>query len=96
MPSPAYDPLHHSRAARAAKAEMFRRRGHICHLCGHHGAREADLVIPRAKAPHQPIHPDAYRPAHGVRSPCPTCGRRCNQSRGAKPVEAIWRPKLDW
>lgn len=96
MPTAGYDRLHHSRPARAAKAAMFRIRGHICHLCGHDGAYEADLIVPRAVAPHQPIHPDAYRPAHGTSCPCPTCGRKCNQSRGAKPAESLWRPKLDW
>ena len=94
-----YDPLHHSRRAIAAKQAMFATLGHTCWICGPPGARQADLVIPRAVAPHQPIHPGAYRPSHGggrPDNPCPTCGRKCNQERGTRPVDAMWRPRLDW
>jgi hypothetical protein len=94
-----YDPLHHSRRARAAIRAMFAVRGDTCHLCGHRGAREADLLTPRAVAPHQPIHPGAYRPAHGTSCRCPICGRACNQERGARPVQDAkteWTPRISW
>lgn len=91
-----YDPLHHSRKARAAIRVMFATRGRTCHLCGHPGAAEADLIVPRSVAPHQPIHPDAYRPAHGTSRRCQTCGRACNQERGAGPADKLWQPKIDW
>lgn len=91
-----YDPLHHSYRARQAKRRMFHLYGRTCHLCGHGGAGEADLIIPRAKAPYQIISPHIYRPAHGSNSRCPTCDRCCNQERGTKPVGEVWRPKLAW
>ena len=69
--------------------------GAVCHICGHPGSTDADLVVPRAIAPQQPMTPSAYRPAHGVRG-CPTCKRKCNQERGAKPIDAMWKPKLEW
>lgn len=87
--------LHSDRRAREAKAIMFAHYGRVCHLCGHGGATDADLVVPRSVDPEQPLNPRAYRPAHGVRG-CPTCGRKCNQERGAKPIDAVWTPKLSW
>ena len=89
------DRLHTTRPARRAKAAMFATHGRVCHICGHDAATDADLVIPRAHAPHQPLHPNAYRPAHGVRG-CPTCGRKCNQERGTKPFDGMWKPRHDW
>lgn len=89
------DRLHTDRRARKAKAIMFATRGRICWICGHPGATNADLIVPRSVAPNQPLTPDAYRPAHGVEG-CPTCGRKCNQERGAKPAEQVWKPRHDW
>lgn len=92
-----YDPLHHSRQAHKAIRIMFATRGRTCHICGHDGATEADLVIPRSVAPDQPIHPDAYRPAHGGgKRRCPTCGQACNPKRGSRPIGATWAPKVEW
>jgi hypothetical protein len=62
---------------------MFEAYGTVCHLCGHDGAGEADHLSPLSLDPDQPLDPHAMRPAHGVSCPCPTCGRRCNQERGA-------------
>lgn len=68
---------------------MFAMYGDLCHLCGHHGARQADHLTPVSVDPDQPIDPRLMRPAHGggsvergLDNPCPTCGRRCNQERG--------------
>lgn len=69
--------------------------GAVCHICGHPGSTDADLIVPRVVDPHQQVHPGNYRPAHGVHG-CATCGRKCNQERGAKPLDAMWRPRLDW
>ena len=89
------DRLHTTRPARRAKATMWAMYGRTCWICGHDGATDADLVVPRAQAPHQPVSPQAYRPAHGVGG-CPTCGRRCNQERGTREQSAMWRPRIDW
>jgi hypothetical protein len=62
---------------------MFAEVGDICHLCGHAGATDADHLVPLAIAIPERITPDMLAPAHGVRG-CPTCGRRCNQERGAR------------
>lgn len=91
----ATDRLHTTRPARRAIAIMFAIYGRTCHLCGHDGATDADLLIPRSVAPGQPVDPRAYRPAHGVRG-CPTCRRRCNQERGAAPLDEMWTPRIDW
>lgn len=55
----------------------------LCWLCGHHGADQADHVIPIADGGTSDI--TNLRPSHGTR-PCPTCGIRCNQHRGTTPV----------
>lgn len=55
----------------------------ICHLCGHDGADQADDVTPKSRGGRSTL--TNLRPAHGTK-PCPTCGRRCNQSRGATPL----------
>lgn len=89
------DRLHTHRRARMAKAAMFATLGRTCWLCGHDGATDADLIVPKSIAPDQPLDPRAYRPAHGVRG-CPTCGRKCNQERGAKPAGEMWRPRHEW
>lgn len=73
------------RPYRSARTRMFQIYGHVCHLCGHEGAGEADHLIPISIDADQPVDPNAMRPAHGSNSPCDTCGRKCNQSRGNKP-----------
>lgn len=82
---------------------MFAIFGDTCHLCGHGGARQADHLIAVSVDPGQPIDPYDMRPAHGggdprrgLDNPCPTCGRRCNQERGNKPVDSVFTPALDW
>jgi 5-methylcytosine-specific restriction endonuclease McrA len=53
----------------------------VCWLCGHAGSQSGDHVIPRSVAPHLTLVRSNVRPAHGIAG-CPTCGRKCNQSRG--------------
>jgi hypothetical protein len=60
----------------------------VCHLCGHEGARDGDHhPIPLQELKRLGLDPDDARyvkPAHGANSRCPTCGRCCNQVKGAK------------
>lgn len=76
---------------------MFAIYGDTCHLCGHHGAGEADHLTPISIDADQPIDPHLMRPAHGVNARCPVCGRACNTERGNR---AITHPPLrtsqDW
>ena len=74
-----------------ARAETFRRWGHICHLCGHEGANEVDH-LGELRYGGSSYDPANLRPAHGSNSPCPVCispttgrARCCNQERNAKP-----------
>ena len=53
-------------------------RSNTCHLCGHEGAGEVDHIIPRSLGGN-PVDPGNLAPAHGWKSPCPICGKRCNQ-----------------
>lgn len=68
--------------------QVFEMWGHTCHLCKHGEAYTADHLIPVSVWPNQPYSPYLARPAHGVRQPdkvtegCPTCGLKCNSSRG--------------
>lgn len=72
----------------------------ICHLCGHPGARQADDVIPRSRGG-DPNDPNNLLPAHGgnrreIDNPCPTCGKRCNQSRGNRMLIPNRVRSRDW
>jgi hypothetical protein len=71
------------RRARAQLLEISR----ICWLCGHDGATQADHEPSLKELERLGLDPTDLRymrPAHGGRLGCPTCGRRCNQSKGAK------------
>ena len=95
---------------RRARELMFAHYGHICHLCGHDGAMQADHLVTFREDPDQPIDWRDMRPAHGGNrrgydNPCPTCGRRCNQERGATSLPAAkqrfsqpsgYRPSREW
>lgn len=61
-------------------------RSTICWICGHPGADSADHIVPLTRGG-APLDPDNGAPAHY--HPCPTCGRRCNQSRGARPGRGV-------
>jgi len=80
---------------RVIRPAVFAAYGDICHLCGHPGATDCDLLTPYRDAPAQHITYTSFRPAHGVRG-CPTCGRKCNQERGARPTDVMFRPRLSW
>jgi hypothetical protein len=57
-----------------------------CWLCGHDGATDADHEPPLKTLEAlglDPRDPQYLRPAHGVNG-CPTCGKKCNQVKGAK------------
>lgn len=73
------------RPYRTAKANL-QRRTQMCWLCGHTGARELDhepaLKILLA-AGLDPNDEQYHRAAHGTSCPCPTCGQKCNQVKGA-------------
>ena len=74
--------------------------GDTCHLCGHGGARQADHLIPVCDAPELAWELANVRPAHGGwRNKCATCGRACNQVRGARSIiyarKAVRRPRYD-
>lgn len=56
--------------------------GTTCHLCHHPSADSADHVVPRSAGGRDALA--NLRPVHW--RPCPTCGRRCNQQRGATPL----------
>lgn len=69
---------------------------YICHLCKHDGADTADYITPVSTKPDQD-RADPYNkmPAHGVKG-CPTCGKKCNPSRGNKPVPTPLNTSRDW
>ncbi len=76
---------------------MFLIYGTDCWICGHHGAGEADHLIPISLDPHQPVDPHAMRPSHGANAPCPVCGRKCNQEKGDKLLTSTpLRTSQDW
>jgi len=85
---------------RRAKQQMHAVYGYTCWICGHDEAREADHLDPLANDPDQPIDWRTMRPAHGSNSPCPVCpgragkGRACNQERGTKHVNTVFKPVL--
>lgn len=71
------------------RKEVAQMWGTTCHLCGHAEAHTADHLIPVSEWNNQPYDPRLARPAHGVVQPdgtegCPTCGVKCNSSRGNK------------
>ena len=55
--------------------------GYRCHLCGHANAHTADHLVPLSAWSNQPYDARLSRPAHGIEG-CPTCGLKCNSSRG--------------
>jgi 5-methylcytosine-specific restriction endonuclease McrA len=66
-----------------------------CWLCHHDGANQIDHKIPRSKRIGR-MERWNWRPAHGPPG-CPTCGRNCNQVRGAREEEPkAWVTSPDW
>lgn len=71
----------------------------LCWLCGHLGALELDHEPPRKALIQQGLDPDDprfHRPAHGTSCPCPTCGQRCNQIKGAGQRATSVRMTCEW
>lgn len=59
----------------------------VCWLCGHAGAGSADHEPPLKELRRLGLDPDDMRymrPAHGALSRCPTCGKACNEAKGAR------------
>lgn len=54
----------------------------VCHICGHPGSDAIDHVKALARGGSD-IDPANLMPAHHDTS-CPTCGERCNRSKGDK------------
>lgn len=92
----ARNPHREGRPWRRAKRQMLAARGTVCWLCGHDGGLEADHVTPVSVNPGQPVDPGGIRPAHGANYPCPTCGRKCNTERGARPPQQPLRTSKAW
>jgi hypothetical protein len=65
-------------------AVAFLRVHTVCWLCAHPASDSIDHYIPVSVAPWLRYVVANWRPSHGVKG-CPTCGRKCNQSRGNKP-----------
>lgn len=84
---------------RRARATLMAEAPDICWICGHSGgANDADHD-PSLKVLEElgldPCDPQFLRRAHGVAG-CPTCGRRCNQSKGVKPVLPAPKSSRAW
>jgi len=67
--------------ANAWRRATFAMWGYRCHLCGHANAHTADHLVPLSVWGNQPYDARLSRPAHGIEG-CPTCGLKCNSSRG--------------
>jgi hypothetical protein len=71
---------------RKARATLWAETPDICWLCGHAGTTDADHDPPLKILEQLGLDPcdlSYLKRAHGVLG-CPTCGRKCNQSKGAK------------
>lgn len=61
----------------------------VCWLCGHEGAGSVDHDPPLRELRRlrlDPEDPRYLKPAHGALSRCPTCGKACNEVKGARPA----------
>ncbi|MFG2172747.1 HNH endonuclease [Streptomyces niveus] len=67
-----------------------------CIVCGHTGADAVDHIQPVTKGG-ATTDPDNRAPIHGVKG-CPTCGRKCNNEKGDKPLSAVTQlaTSRDW
>lgn len=68
----------------------------VCIVCGHGQADAVDHIQPRSKGGAN-TDPDNLAPIHGVDG-CPTCGRKCNNEKGNKPLSAVTQlvTSRDW
>jgi hypothetical protein len=71
----------------------------VCWLCGHSGgADDADHDPPLETLEALGLDPcdlQYLRRAHGVHG-CPTCGRKCNQSKGARTTPPAPKSSRAW
>jgi hypothetical protein len=83
---------------RRARAVLFSETPDICWLCGHAGTTDADHEPPLKVLEALGLDPTDLRymrRAHGVLG-CPTCGRKCNQSKGGKPGVPAQKNSRAW
>lgn len=83
---------------RRARALLFAEAPDVCWLCGHAGTTDADHDPPLGELERRGLDPTDIRflrRAHGVKG-CPTCGRKCNQEKGAKTVMPAPRASRAW
>ena len=68
----------------------------VCIVCGHGAADAVDHIQPVSKGG-AAKDPDNLAPIHGVDG-CPTCGRKCNNEKGDKPLSQVTRlvTSRDW
>lgn len=68
----------------------------VCYMCGHAGSQDVDHIEPLAHGGAS-LDPKNLAPLHGAYG-CPTCGRKCNQEKGDKPLSAVvrLRTSVDW
>lgn len=88
---------HHKRLSgsrRQKRNKAILAKSDVCHICGHPGSDSVDHVLPLAPVAYDPAEmkrrdtdPDNLKPAHHD-APCPTCGERCNRSKG----DRDWAP----
>lgn len=74
-----------TRAYRKARADILAA-STICWLCGHDGAGSIDHEPPLKELRRlgwDADDPRYMRPAHGALSRCKTCGKACNEAKGA-------------
>ena len=79
-------PGRNTRAYQAARAHVLAA-STVCWLCGHEGAGSVDHEPPLKELQARGLNPDDpryLRPAHGALSRCLTCGKACNESKGAR------------
>ncbi len=87
---------HHKRISGRKRQERNTRilaASDVCHICGHPGSDAIDHVSPlgratsAAEAKRLDEDLNNLKPAHHD-VPCPTCGERCNRTKGMK----VWAP----
>lgn len=68
----------------------------VCIVCGHSAADAVDHINPVARGGSR-TDPDNLAPIHGVNG-CPTCLRKCNGEKGAKPLAEVTKfvTSVDW
>lgn len=83
---------HHKRMSGSKRQARNRRilsASDVCHICGHPGSDAIDHVKALARGGSD-TDPANLKPAHHD-VPCPTCGERCNRSKGMKDWAPIIR-----